>query len=266
VRGWLPLFFASVAVFVLWTFFTGAFPNLYRHPRFFAVTVAVLVAMVIVWDALVFLARRELKRTGLSAADRNRVMLSMPPGRASFWARPHIAAVLLPAADAEVPQSDSPHDQLQSILRNSGELAGPLRPLGGEAAVAARQLLVSIGELDRDIAQLARSVEPGENERLEEKIAILEEGDELRALLVKQLELVRGIGERIEEAKEKRNRRLETLKALALHVAALRARTAGTATDVSLITERVRALCDEIARQGAAAGLGSDEMATVKKV
>jgi len=41
-------------------------------------------------------------------------------------------------------RSDTPHDQLQSILRHGEELSGPLRPLGAQAAVAARQLVASI--------------------------------------------------------------------------------------------------------------------------
>ena len=169
----------------------------------------------------------------------------------SYWRRPHIAPALAQEAEEErTIRADSPHEHLQSILRCADELAGPLRPLGGEAAVAARQLLASIDDADREIAELARSLEAGEEERLTEKIAALGGADSapLRTLLEKELELMRGLSERIEEAKEIRSRRMEMLRTLARHLAALRARSTEKA-DASPITDRVRTLCDEIAAQ-----------------
>src|SRR6185295_1869274 len=97
------------------------------------------------WPVLMSRARSALERQGLDPSDARRVVFTVPPSRTSFWARPHIAAVLLPAprADARY-RAATPHDQLQSILRNADELSGSLRTLGAQAAVAARQLLVSI--------------------------------------------------------------------------------------------------------------------------
>jgi chromosome segregation ATPase len=189
-------------------------------------------------------------------------MISIPPSRVSFWARPHITAVLAPAARPEPSRrSDSPHDQLQSILRHANELSGPLRPLGAEAAAAARQLLASIEHSDREIAELARALEPGEEERLADKIEALApapgRGDDyapIRALLEKQVELIRGLAGRIDEGRERRNRRVEMLKTLALHLASLRARSAATTTEVRSLSDRVRALCDDIGRQALAFG------------
>jgi hypothetical protein len=235
---------------------------------------ATIVALGVVFRAR---ARSELKRKGLGPADANRVMYSVPPSRVSFWARPHIAAVLAPAARPEPSRhSDSPHDQLQSILRHADELSGPLRPLGAEAAVAARQLIASIEHADREIADLARNLEPGEEQRLADKIEALapapgrdDEYAPMRQLLEKQLQLVRGLSGRIEEAKASRDRRVEMLKTLALHLASLRARSAQTPTEMRSLSDRVRALCDDIAAQAlaltearAAAGGGIDEMAT----
>ena len=207
-------------------------------------------------------AGRELGRKGLGPADIHRVMISVPPSRASFWARPHIVAVLAPAASPEQPRgSDSPHDQLQSILRHSAELSGPLRPLGAEAAVAGRQLIAAIEQADRDIAELARNLEPGEEQRLVDKVAALapaagraDEYAPMRHLLEKQLDLVRGLSARIEEARAARGRRAEMLKTLNLHLASLRARAAETPSEVRSLSERVRALCGEIAAQPAPLG------------
>jgi chromosome segregation ATPase len=147
-----------------------------------------------------------------------------------------------------------------------------LRPLGAQAAIAARQLVASVDHADREIADLSRNIEPGEEERLTDKIETLA-GDEsapMRTLLEKQLELIRALSARIEEAKERRNRRVELLGALALHVASLRARVTETPSEIRQISDNVRALCDDIGRQtmaldAIAASGGDDAMATVER-
>jgi hypothetical protein len=228
---------------------------------------AAIGVMLVIWFILRSRAMRELKRRGLDSLDAFRVLLSVPPSRVSFWARPHIAAILAPAARAEQPRSDSPHDHLQSILRHGNELSGPLRPLGAEAAVAARQLIASIEQSDREIADLMRNIDPGEDGRLAGKIEALA-GDDyapLRMLLEKQLELIRELSVRLEEAKERRNRRLEMIKMLSLHLASLRARVTETPSEIRQLSEKVRALCGEIGRHGSAADIGSNAIATVQK-
>ncbi len=214
-------------------------------------SVGVFATIVVAWVFFTIRARRILKRKGLDRADIDRIMFSVPPSRVSFWARPHIAAILAPAPAETRTRSDSPHDYLQSIRRDADALSGPLRPLAAEAAVAARQLVDSVEEAERQIADLARSLEPGEEERLADKIEALravEEYAPMRSLLEKQLQLVREMSARIEEARERRNRRVEMLKTLSLHVASLRARLAQTPSEVRLLSDKVRALCDEIGR------------------
>jgi hypothetical protein len=227
--------------------------------------------IVAIWIGLAVRARRDLKRLGLAPADVFRIMYSVPPSRASFWTRPHIAAILAPAPAEATRRSDSPHDYLQSIRRDADQLSGPLRPLAAEAAVAARQLVDSVEEADRQIADLARSLEPGEEERLVDKIEALrtvEEYAPMRSLLEKQLQLVREMSARIEEARERRNRRVEMLKMLSLHVASLRARLAETPSEVRLLSDKVRALCDEIGRQAQSlsnGGLAGADMPTIDR-
>ena len=214
--------------------------------------------LLVLWYALLLRVRREIQRRGLDAADAARVALSVPPSRTSFWARPHIEAILAPAPRTEgVPRSDAPHDQLQSILRNADELSGALRPLGSQAAVAARQLLVSVDHVDREIAELTRSLDAGEEQRLVEKIAALgnaggDAGAPMRQLLEKQLDLVRELSARLQEAREERSRKVELLRTLALHLTSLRARAAEAPGDVPSLSEHVRALCDEIRGQALA--------------
>lgn len=212
---------------------------------------SVLSAVVAMWIALVVHARYDLGRKGLIGGDAQRVAFGAPPSRAAFWKRPHVAAILAPSVDPERPGRDAPHDLLQSIRRDADDLSGPLRPLGAQAAAAGRQLLASIEDADREIRSLARSIEPGEEARLAEKIGALQDDEHapLRELLEKQLELIRALEERIEEAEARRIRRIEMLKMLALHLATLRTRATPEAPEVHRLTDEVRGLCDEIARQ-----------------
>lgn len=75
----------------------------------------------------------------------------------------------------------------------------------------------------------------------------------------------------MDEAQERRNRRIELLKVLALHVASLRSRLTATPSEVRLLSDNVRALCDDIARQAAAltaaatTASAADEMPTVER-
>lgn len=253
---------AFVTFIVVWCVANRSFPNLYRHPWLFATMMAAMATFIVAWDIVIYRSRRALKRLGLGRSDINSVAISMSLSRPSFWRRPHIAAVLQPLSEAETSLSESPHDQLQAILRNAEKLAGPLRPLGAEAAVAARRLLASITDLESEIAQLARSVEPGEVERLSDKIALLPPDDELRLLLEKQLGLMGDLTSRIEAAKDKRTRRIDTLRALAVHVASLLGRRVEESPDVRALTDRVRTLCDEIAQQ---AGMQEDAFPTVAR-
>lgn len=118
--------------------------NYDQNPGLFAMSNGGFAALVVAWALLTVRARRDLKRRGLAEADVNRVMMSIPPSRVSFWARPHIAAILAPASRPETTlRSESPHGHMQSILRHAEELSGPLRPLrraGGGCRPAARSV------------------------------------------------------------------------------------------------------------------------------
>ena len=251
LRAILPIVWFAMPLFVgAWALVGGFVVDLAEgfFDLFILCSVTATIALWIVADVR---ARRELKRKGLGGEDVGRILHSAPPSRVSFWSRPHIAAILAPPTEGDrAMRADSAHEHFQSILRYADELSGPLRPLGTEAAAAGRQLLASIEDADREIAELARSLEGGEQERLTEKIAALEGADAapLRTLLERELELIRGLSERIEEATELRSRRMEMLRTLSLHLAALRARSAES-SDTGSMTDRVRALCDEITAQ-----------------
>ncbi|MBW3670598.1 MAG: protein kinase [Acidobacteria bacterium] len=281
----------SIAAFVMnvvagWTIFSmvGA-QYASRSPRAgygaaAMIQFTILILTVIAWALFTILARRELTRKGLFEEDVNRVMMSVPPSRSGFWARPHIAAILAPASAGEPGRgTGSPHELLQSVLRQADELSGPLRPLGAQAAHAARQLVTSIEFADREIAELSRNLEPGEEKRLSEKIEALSKHSEdtdanapMRTLLEQQLDLIREISTRIEAANEKRARRVEMLRTLALHVGSLRSRQTPQPSELREISDTVRALCEDIARHAsslasaaAIAPTGSESATTAEK-
>ena len=215
-------------------------------------TLKLLVFLIVfaIAGALELTAKRELKRMGITSWNDLSRIVSTPPSRVRFWSQPRIAAVLAPAQDDAL-TADSPHAQLQSILRIAEDLSGPLRSIGSDAAAAGRRLLASIDQSDKQIADLARNVEAGEEQRLVEKIAALanvEQGAEMRQLLEKQLDLIRDLSARIENARARRNRHIEMLKTLALHMASLRARV--SPSDVGSLSDNVRVLCEQISRQG----------------
>lgn len=234
---------------------------LYRPGELFELKAGVLTASILAWSILDLATRATLRRKGLSARHARAVALYAPPGRARFWSLPHIAPILAPA-DRELPQPrpDSPHDQLRDIVHLAEELSGSIRPLGSQAVEAARHMLASIEHDEREIAELSRSLEPGERSRLSDRIATLaperdgpDEHAPMRALLEKQLELVAGLENRLEATRSARGRHVEILKTLALQLASLRASAAEPAADVRSLSDRVHALCDEIGRMAAGA-------------
>ena len=265
VRGWWAA--GGVVVLACLNFFAGAVRAwVLRVVDFdgwvaFAVNDGPGLAFLLVYFALAALAMRELRRMGLASDDINRVMY-VSPSRPHFWDRPQIAAILAPvAADEDTRNGSAPNDHLQAILRHADAMSGPLQPIGAQAAAAARQIIASIDDIDRQIAQLAQTLEPGEEDRLAAKIEALtnasgsdDEQAPMRALLEKQLELVRRLAGRIEEANARRNRRVEMLKTLRLHLATLQASAEQAPSDLRSTSERVQALCEEIEGHAAASG------------
>ncbi|HEY8151182.1 MAG TPA: serine/threonine-protein kinase [Vicinamibacteria bacterium] len=205
-------------------------------------------------SALDFAQYRALGRFGLSEMDRKTILHGALP-RPSFWRKPVVAAILRPE-DPEVPPAPrTPAELAAGIATVAGGASGLPAAILAEAVSAARRLIASIEDLDREIAQLGRDADPAERGRLHERLVALaepvpDEPDErsrMRSLLQQQMRLMGALDARLSAAGERRGRRLEMLKALWLEVANLRADAAGRAPGRGGTTERVRDLCARIA-------------------
>ena len=106
-------------------------------------------------SALDFILYRWLARFGLSEMDR-KTILQGPLSHSSFWRKPVVAAILRPE-NAEVPPVPrTPAELAAGIATVAANASGPEAPILAEAVSAARRLIASIEELDREIAQLGR--------------------------------------------------------------------------------------------------------------
>lgn len=195
------------------------------------------------------------KRYGLSARDADKLR-TVPPWGTKFWGRPEIArllespAAMLPATEA--PQS--PESVIAALDGATRDLAEPQRHLAREAAQAAREMARAIEALDREQRDLARSVDPAERSRLEERVAALgaPSDDEpsstrqMRQLLENQLALMSDMTARLQEIANRRGRYIDLLRTLWLQVSSLRAEQARDALGVSEVSGRIRELCQDV--------------------
>ena len=265
-RGALTAFFLGMPVLIFggeWalTSFTAA----QRWPDAHQWLVTAEYAVVLLTALAVAAGAWRWRGHGLSTPD-IAWMLVGPTIEARFWVRPQIAALLTHAAgqvscDADQPQT--PHDYLRAISDVAERLGGSARALGSDAVAAARQLVVSIDALDREIAMLARDADPTEVSRLEHRLSALgeqttdDDEQQMHRLLESQLELLRRLSARLEGASTDRAHRVGMLRTLSLYVADLRARTAEESRESGEVTSHIRALCDAIEQHGGAPVTGA---------
>ncbi len=204
-------------------------------------------------------ARSFAKRAGLSKQDTEK-LLSASTGSPGFWSRPHIAALLRPAASAARATTARSPTELVADVEQVGRV-DPLSPhasLYKEAAQAAAGIAAAIAHADQELGQLARDADPRERERIEGSLAALgartqetTAKSQMRELLERQLQILRELDLRRELLAERRAHLHEQLRALALHIAALRA---SADANVTLeITGRIRAVMREVDYQVEAA-------------
>ena len=134
------------------------------------------------------------------------------------------------------------------------ELEGPAREIGSEALATARGLLKSLRATEEEIERLARDVTPGDLQSARDKLQALgppgdgEDAEQrrMRELTASQLELLERLEQRLHAASDRRDRMLELLRTLWLHLAELRAGTAQDASEKSEVTQEIRAICGDI--------------------
>jgi hypothetical protein len=113
----------------------------------------------------------------------------------------------------------------------------------------------AITGLDAQIAALESAADPAEVERLVAKLSALgspiqsegEEKRQMRDLFQKQLELLQGVGIRVDALKALRSRKLDLLRSLWLRAIELRA-AANDENRMSHSADRMRELCAELAQ------------------
>ncbi len=214
--------------------------------------------------ALVNLVRFERFRRarGLDSYAANR-LIDAPTSARTPWSRPEIAALLLPEGSVSHDAASAGPTTAAGLVEAVGFIARALpeatRALGLEALACAGRLADAIASLDKQIAGLARALDPAEAGRLATKIAAFgpdtgsaDDNREVRDILQKQLDTVRGLEARLEDAKARQAKRFEVLKALWLHLVELRGGSDNSAK-AGGATGRLQKLLAQIEEQDASA-------------
>ena len=178
----------------------------------------------------------------------------------SFWNKPHIAAILLPAElsppTETIGDPKNVADLLEAITRAEREVDSPLKEIAREAVSAARRVVSAVEHYSNEIDTLLRDADPEEGARLEGKLKAPGETTEakrtdhqrMRLLLEEQLALYRKLDDQLAHARDRRDHLTEMLRALWLQTANLRAQTAQQTIDMSDVTGNIRAVCEDIER------------------
>ena len=267
VRGILSALIVALPALILAR--EGAGPAIAMPAWFVAAEGAIVASAAAVIAAALWWARRR----GLHGAEVTRVLFgaTMPsPG----WSAPRVARLLGAPATGGVraPDRDAPADHRRAI----GDLA-PLLPetagdVGALAARAAHRLLVAIEACDAEIVALAHDANAGELDRLTAQLGALErdtvaadaspERRELLALVRRQLDVVRRMRVRCELLSQRRTRLFTLMRGLWTQLCLVRDTAADDEPAVSATAvARVRALCDEIARELDAAAVPAPDVA-----
>jgi hypothetical protein len=249
----LPMFgaivpFVNLVLFVLRPSWLGAHPAFLNAGHVVWPTFAVAGALYGSMFYQMFKVRRWRIESGISRNDCMRMMTESTFAR-SFWARPHIAALLGPPGsprDTGSVAPTSPRELLREIelLARDGA-SSPHADLYNEAADAARSLAAAIVNADDELGQLARDADPQEQSRIKESLARTAE-PQMRDLLERQLQLFRELDARQEDVRARRDRLVAQLRTLSLQLAHLRAQSAMDSATAAEITGRIHALVRSI--------------------
>jgi hypothetical protein len=200
--------------------------------------------------------RKRARASGLTNVEAAR-LISEPTWNAGFWNKRHVAALLTPADADDITSLEGgrePADLAVAIERMAREHGSSVHmDVYREAAEAARAILDAVTRCDQQVAQLARDADPRERERIEERLLAMGSpaGDaspamrQMRDLLDRQLQILQDLAKRQVDLGVLRSQLHESLRALTLQLARLRANDLDEAAS-SAITERLRVLMLEI--------------------
>ncbi len=214
------------------------------------VVIGILPALAI----LAFGVRWELvrRRKGIDPYVSSR-MINTPTSRQSFWAKPEVAAHLLPSNAVPARSTPSSARDLAAAISNAASsLTGAARTAAVRAKEAAAGVEAEITSIDAEIKSLAAGHDPTEAERLAARIEAMgpsqaSEGEarrQMRELLDKQLALLRGVESRIETLKARRGRQLDLLRTLWQQTEVL-VLSGGDDPRAKNAAASIEALCDE---------------------
>ncbi|MCM2257195.1 MAG: serine/threonine protein kinase [Vicinamibacteria bacterium] len=195
------------------------FADGWTEPRIVILLVAVLMAVQI-WMMVRWVRRARARGLG-----RQRVhgTLETATSRTAFWSHPEVAALLVAPGAADAEAHTTAQDLSRAVERACAGLASsPSRQTGEAAAAAARRLAAAIQALDSQCAALAAGVDAAETVRLADKLATLGparasepvERGQMRELLQKQLDVLRGVEARVAAVQARRSRLIDLLRRL----------------------------------------------------
>jgi serine/threonine-protein kinase len=233
----LSLMFATILV---WLVMRSALPGLAREPLRWSVIAVSVFAVLAVVTALL-----RWRAVGFAMQDASRLLFGPTIGVA-FWNQPSVNAILITRPDAAAAcgtPPDSARSMLHAIEDAAGRLSGRARESGSDAAHAARLLLDDVERLDGDIEKLARDTDPEELDRVERRMAQLNETQrDARQHLEGYARIMRGQADLLEVKRLEREDANATLRAIWTVLERLREPSGrGTPTETDLL-ERLRSL------------------------
>jgi predicted Ser/Thr protein kinase len=172
-------------------------------------------------------------------------LLVGPTSDRAAWKRPELVRLLLPARREGPPEPGSATEYAGAIAGLAARLGAGGHDVGPEAVALARRLQDDAQSLEREIARLAREADPAEIARLEARLqrAAGEKGESederrMRTLLEDQRDVLLRLQARLEEARARRDQRLQALRELWHGLSQLLAAPASGAEE---LTSRLRA-------------------------
>jgi hypothetical protein len=221
--------------------------------RFIVAEGAIVIGCAVVAASALWWARNR----GLSTAESARMLFGSTTA-SSFWSAPKIGRLLAPAVGrVRPPERDAPADHRRAIVDLLPLFSSAHADVAGTAAALADRVLSAIKQRDEELELLSRDASATEFDRLAVQLASLgdetpsenRERRELRELVRHQFDVVRRMRARFEALAQQREHLFDLLRGLWTQLRAVCDANSGAPLRGDSSTERVRALCSEIATE-----------------